>query len=117
MYMSSIRFGQICAFCDMRTNTVSRILRHVASISPYVARYFASRRPVRVGTFDLSCRCLTNFDPYEQPKTKIISTQAVKNRVQRRVLMFLRENILTTVFNPGPLKRIALVATAAPAVP
>ena len=56
---SSIRFGQICAFCDMRTNTVSRICPHVARISPHVARYSASRRPVRVGTFDLSCRCWT----------------------------------------------------------
>ena len=42
---------------------------------------------------------LNHFHPYERPKLEIISARAAKNRVQRRVLMFLRENILTTVFN------------------
>ena len=40
-----------------------------------------------------------HFDPYERAKLEIISARAARDRVQRRVLMFLRENILTTVFN------------------
>ena len=67
--MSSIRFGQICAFCDWWTNTVSRIVPHVARIVPHVARYSASRRPVRVGTFDLLwwfCAILTLMNGQNQ---------------------------------------------------